>query len=60
MSRLKQQLRENNLREEFYKNCHSQPQQPSHSQVQNINDESKIVEILLDSPAESVEAFKVS
>lgn len=53
MSRLKQQLREHNLRNEFYKNCQSSVSQDPRRQLGNI------VELCLDSVAESVDAFKV-
>ncbi|XP_021944541.1 la-related protein 7 isoform X2 [Folsomia candida] len=50
MSKLKQQLREHNLREQYYKNCQvSEEPKSKHG---------NIVELHMDSPAESVEAFK--
>lgn len=51
MSKLKKQLRDNNLRANHYKNCH-----PPEEKVVFGN----IVEIQLDSPAESVQGFKVN
>jgi hypothetical protein len=51
MSKLKKQLRDQYLREQHYQNCGQQ-------ESEDLEQNSKIIEILLDTAADSVEAFK--